>query len=1051
MGLTYEDAVRLLGGQREGTVAALDRLAGGLLLASSATGAGFVSTLFDARGELGRCGGGLVHGLGERMRGLTRFERSERLGAAHAVVVLSAYFEVLAEAELPCDVRELELTSADQAALAGAESDASRRLGTLAASLLRADVPMPAPHRPYEATLDALRDFYRRLSVEVARFVRGMSVWDRLDDTRKSRFERTLSGEVPGRAVTRYEELFRQLALDCPEVAFWAGLMDHRATRAQLRTLTVGLEELGRVLAELAAHRPSDQWGAGLARAHAAALNRPILTSRDVLDGLSLPALGAAYVNPDFRVAEVGPADRFAEDSWWGERPVRTDLDHFLLGHLTSPRAVRAPLVVLGQPGSGKSVFTQVLAARLPAADFLAVRVELRDAAADADLQTQIEQAVRSATGESVTWPDLVRRAGGALPVVLLDGFDELLQATGVSQSDYLMKVADFQSREESQGRPVVVLVTSRTAVADRARPAEGMLALRLEPFSDGQVGRWLEVWNRTNADGFSARGLLPLAPEVALRHGELASQPLLLLMLALYDADANALQRHGERLGEGELYERLLSSFAAREVRKSGEPLGEESLDDAVERQLAELALVAFAMFNRGRQWIGAAELDTDLSALGPDSSRPGASPGLRATLSGADLVLGHFYFVHESRASRDGLRLRTYEFLHATFGEYLIARLVTQELDDLASSLRRSTRRNRPAVVDDAFLHALLSFVPLTTRGTTVSFAVERLRALPEPRRRAVHDVLLDLFHHALLDRHDSRYGDYVPQRLPVPTGPAVYSVNLLVLAVGAAGQVTGRELFPQAEDIVSEWRRSALLWRSQCQEGAWTGLVSTLGIERFWVDGRRDIRLSLRQGAEPEPDPVDMYWTYGYAPDSEHRPRSRGWLCWFQYDNSELREKAAFLCDKVDDTVVHGLEPLAGTWDTAVTTFLGDATEPPVSAAHAMIHLWLLIDDDAPTADLTEAFDTCLRFALNGFAIADGITRRRFRKMFLRRLAAEWRRLDPVWVEEALGEIWHGGAHRPDGGPTFHALAGDILPIELRVLWRDMDERDRGPGLS
>ena len=47
---------------------------------------------------------------------------------------------------------------------------------------------------------------------------------------------------------------------------------------------------------------------------------------------------------------------------------------------------------------------------------------------------------MRGATREHLTWPDLVAAAGDALPVVMLDGFDELLQATGVSQSDYLEK-----------------------------------------------------------------------------------------------------------------------------------------------------------------------------------------------------------------------------------------------------------------------------------------------------------------------------------------------------------------------------------------------------------------------------------------------------------------------------------------------------------------------------------------------------------------------------------------------------------------------------------
>ena len=157
-------------------------------------------------------------------------------------------------------------------------------------------------------------------------------------------------------------------------------------------------------------------------------------------------------MNPDFRAAEVGQSEPYAEEPWWDGWPVRDDLEQFLLGHLTAPQAVRTPLLILGQPGSGKSALTQVLAGRLPPEEFLVVRVVLREVAADADLQAQIEHAVRGATGENLSWPDLSRSAGDALPVVLLDGFDELLQATGVSQTDYLLTVAAFQAREADQG-----------------------------------------------------------------------------------------------------------------------------------------------------------------------------------------------------------------------------------------------------------------------------------------------------------------------------------------------------------------------------------------------------------------------------------------------------------------------------------------------------------------------------------------------------------------------------------------------------------------------
>ncbi|AZQ40005.1 hypothetical protein EJ357_46920 [Streptomyces cyaneochromogenes] len=1021
----------------------MDRLTGGLLLATSATGIGLLSNLFDVRGELARLSAGLVRGFAEQARGLGRFDRSERLTAAHAVVVLCAYFEALSETDLPCDPRDLELTAAEQANLAGGDTGASRRLGSLAAGLLQAEVPMPVPQRPYEKTLEALSEFYRRLSGEVTRFVSGLALWDSLDDTRKERFAHTLSNDLPRAAVNRYEELFGQLALDCPEVAFWANFVDHQATRAQLETVSASLEGLQVALGQIAQRRPADAWITGLARAHAAVLDRPILTSRDALDGTSLPTLGAAYVNPDFRVCEVGPSDPFATESWWQELPVRGDLDAFLLGHLTSLQAVRAPLIVLGQPGSGKSVLTQVLAARLPPADFLVVRVALREAAADADLQTQIEQAVRSSTGESVHWPELVHRGRHALAVIMLDGFDELLQATGTSQTDYLLRVAAFQAREAGQGRPVAVLVTSRTAVADRARPAPGMIALRLEPFNDRQVTQWLEVWNTTNTAGFAARGLQPLAPDTVLAHRALASQPLLLLMLALYDSDRNALQLRSAALGQAELYERLLTSFAEREVRKSAAALTEEQFGEAVEEELTQLSMVAFAMFNRGQQWIGAADLNTDLAALAPDLDSRSAHTGLRAHLTAAQLLLGRFFFVHEARASREGRTLSTYEFLHATFGEYLVARLATQELHDLAELVRHPSRRSRPSTFDDAFLYALLSFMPLTTRATVVSFLVERLRGWPQLLRTQTLTVLLGLFHRALLPRHDTRYEAYTPQRVTVPARPATYSLNLMLLAVATTTTegLSGEDLFPDTGETVAAWRRLALLWRSQCPSEGWSGLIAGVAIDRFWDDGRRQIRVRLQDGAQAEPWSLDPFWTYGFGPDHEYRPRTDNqWFAWITDDHRELQQQAKFLCDVADDVFAHGLQPWAGAWDTAVVSFHATREHPAASAANALVRLWLTSDQDSTPADLTATFDLCLQAALNGFAPFDTDTRRRFRLVFLRRLAADWERLEHAWVERAMRAIHDGGKDAIDEGAQFLDAAREILPAPLTALWPD-----------
>jgi len=656
---------------------------------ASAAGAGFALSLFDPKSELARLSGELVSGLAERLRGVSRLGRSERLAAAHAVIVLTAYFEFLREASLPFDVKELKLTGAGQVAVATGGAAGAARLRTLADALLRADVPMPAAQRPYELTLETVNGFYQHLSDEVSRFVTGLALWDRLNDTRRQQFRDTVCRDVPARAVARYEELFRRLATDFPEVAFWANLVDHQATRAEIRQVNIGLAGVEQVLADISTGRVPDERRLALARAYQAALHRPILSSGEVPEGLRIPLLAEAYVNPGFRTVQVQTTERLAEERWWNEHPVRDDIEGFFLGYLTAPQATEAPLLVLGQPGSGKSVLTQVLAARLPPSEFLALRVVLREVPADADLQAQIEHAIRAATGESMPWAALARSAGDALPVALLDGFDELLQATGVSQSDYLEKIADFQRREADQGRPVIVLVTSRTAVADRARAVAGMVAVRLEPFRDNQIAQWLAVWNAANASGLAARGLHPLPVESVLAHAELACQPLLLLMLALYDADGNPLQREDAILGQAELYERLLTRFAEREVRKTSTALSAAQFAQAVDQELFRLSVVAFAMFNRGRQWVTEAELDADLPALlGEQGNRQRSTPGLRAELTAAEVVIGRFFFVHEAQAIRDSTRLKTYEFLHTTFAEYLIGRLVTRELDDLVET---------------------------------------------------------------------------------------------------------------------------------------------------------------------------------------------------------------------------------------------------------------------------------------------------------------------------------------------------------------------------
>ncbi|MGW5864950.1 NACHT domain-containing protein [Streptomyces sp. NPDC055239] len=1011
--MSYADAVRLLGGAESPALAALDRLTGGALLVATGGGSALALSLFDARGELARLSQSLVSGLAERSRGLGRFDRTQRLVAAHAVVVLASYFDTLKELDLPFDRRELSMGRAQSVRMATGRTPESGRLAALADELLRAEVPMPAPHRPYERELLSLREFYLSLSERLLTYVSGCAAWEAVSEREREELRATLVESVPQQAVSAYEIMYRSLAADSPEVAVWVNLTDHQATRNEVRRLEGTLRQLEEAIARAADGRIAAERYMALNRASRAAMEAPLLSLEDLPEGLTVPTLGAGYISPDFKVAAFGAADRLSEEHWWDGRQVHQDLEGFLAGLFTAPQAFESPLLLLGQPGSGKSVLTRVLAARLPADDFLVVRVPLSAVPADAAIQDQIETAIRDATGEAMTWPDVTRTARRALPVVLLDGFDELLQATGVSQSDYVQKVAAFQRREATHGRPLAVVVTSRTAVADRARLSPGGVAVRLEPFSDEQVTGWLELWNRTNAAHFRQQSLLPLSPEHVLNQRELGSQPLLLLMLALYDAQGNAFQHdQGDQrdLAGFDLYERLLARFAAREVRKSDPGLTEEQLARAVEAELLCLSVTAFAMVNRGRQWVTEEELTADLKVLLPQRTQAARPADLRAALTPGQVVVGRFFFIHRSEASRDGVRLRSLEFLHSTFGEFLVARLALRELEDLARAARADASRVRVPAPDDTFLHALLSYATLSVRAATLTFLHQALERLPAEQLSALRPLLLRLFHCALHARQERAFEGYRPANLPVPARHAAWAANLLLLLVLIGEPVGGRELFPE-EEPAHHWNRLMTLLKSQLMNEGWRTLRHALALERTWLGEFKDIRVTLAEidsGTDPVTPAVDPYWTYGMAPGSDQR----GHLSWMRSDEEPWRRETHLLCDMDRDILQHALEPLCDAGlGMAVTDFVGYWEDRCVSAAQVLLQLWTARPDGSASDRPAELHRTALHIALHSLPGSE-IEFQDFIERYLRTVLHEWRAIGrhpgETWIEQTMAII-------------------------------------------
>ncbi|MDQ3788425.1 MAG: hypothetical protein M3422_14430 [Actinomycetota bacterium] len=1013
---TYADAVSLLSGTGVKKAEWLDRLLGDNRRGVAAAG---VLGVFGLSAELVRFGRDLVGGFAERRQGLSRFDRTQRIQAAHAIIVVTAYFEALASADLPFPLAELEVTKSEQVTLVADRPPRSDRAGALADELLDTAIPLPTPQRPREDTVRALHTLYEGLSARFVQFVQGLAAWDRLPGQQKTQFTRVVR-DIPDAACARYELLLNELAVEFPEVAHWANLQDHEATRHQLRELRTALSGLGELLLGTSDGTVPDDRLASLTRAHQAMLDRPIVEPRDVPEGLRIPVLGEAYIDSRFRVADASPTATPSEDSWWQDVPVRDDMNTFLAGYLTSPQATQAPLLVLGQPGSGKSVLTRVLAARLPPSDFLVVRVVLREIPADMDLQDQVEQAIRHTTGERLEWPALVRSAGKALPVVLLDGFDEMLQATGVSQTDYLVKIRAFQQREAAQGRPVAVLVTSRIAVADRARVPDDTVAVRLEPFSPEQMTAWLDMWRETNERYFRDRGLTALPAETALTYRELSEQPLLLLMLALYDADNNVLQHDTEKFSRADLYERLLVRFARREVDKSGEQYRADSVNQAVEEELGRLSVVAFAMFNRASQWVTEADLDRDLAVLLGTRWRRTDPQGFRAPLGAAELVLGQFFFIQESQAFRGENRLHTYEFLHATFGEYLVARLTWQVLGGMvARELAADLTPLGANPQNDGLLFALLSFAPLSSHPSVIGFLTELAGKSSAGERRSMVDLLIRLCALANRARSDRSHLDYEPRPLPVSTRHSHYTANLVILIVIANGETRLTDLFPQ-RDRIATWFRHVLLWRSQTSGPGFTGLVDSFAMHRTMTDGEPDATLELDDGSFVTPE-VDLEWLL-----HDHVKNIGDEFAVFVFAHLHpdvMARRSHFQIAKSDALLHHTLEPLVAVLKDTVNSFARWPDDRLRSTAHLLMQAVFLRPDDAGTVYLR-----CARVATLNRLPWDAAARNRYCTILLERLQAD-DRVPPAVADEVLAYLL-----------PRKALRAPVIRCALSFLGRD-----------
>ena len=509
--------------------------------------------------------------------------------------------------------------------------------------------------------------------------------------------------QIPERALNIYTAQLIDLMSSFPDFSAYIQLREFaalqtaiRQSRKQKLAYDVGLKSLADLIKSIDKTQKEEETEKiceDLKKHYKKEIEKPIAgnsdTSGDELAGgvtiedehedLSFPSIVDAYISQSYKCLRHTGTTRLENPKVWENIPIKESIGDFFVNYLSLPQSVEYPLIVLGLPGSGKSILTKILSAQLMDSAYTVVRIPLRDIDANNDIHVVISERIANDIQRPLKdgYAGFADHFANDPLFIIFDGYDELLQVKGDIFNGYISKIHDFQKAQSGLGRPVRVMITSRVTLIDKVKIPKDSVIVNLEVFDQPRRNEWIKIWNTYNNEYFTRNDVRPFylkdEKELSENVKELAEQPLLLLMLALFDSYGNALESMGDNMSRTHLYDELLRRICRREANKLYTiKQGDVSafVEKYVQGEMSRLGVVAIGMFNRNLLHINTKDLLSDLltyKVLNEWDETP----------KEADNLIRSFFFVHKSITDNENESKKdyAYEFLHNTFGEFLAA----------------------------------------------------------------------------------------------------------------------------------------------------------------------------------------------------------------------------------------------------------------------------------------------------------------------------------------------------------------------------------------
>jgi len=358
--------------------------------------------------------------------------RMRRMEVAYGLICYTAFFEAL-DRLLPDDLRkEIDLQPREKEHIVKrAEKCATGHPRVRDKEHLiehegpfSEPVPFPHPVTSFEDLKERLTSLYDHMAKGFSEFVNKLAVLERADEGKVVRFRESLK-PLAGTATDCFEAQYYELARKYEDFWVWAQLQEHKATRGKVRELSdylrehrtlaiqvekridVGFVQLHKIVLAI-----PDQFKAveaadiveGLQRHYKARMADAIIEDKfepeEDKATLTFPRVAEAFIPQAYAaLRHVSREKHLEREETWSDLPRRNDLGAFLLSYLSSPYSCEAPMLILGHPGSGKSLLTKVLCARLMSQAYTPIRVPLREVDADSPLEDQIDNEIQRISG----------------------------------------------------------------------------------------------------------------------------------------------------------------------------------------------------------------------------------------------------------------------------------------------------------------------------------------------------------------------------------------------------------------------------------------------------------------------------------------------------------------------------------------------------------------------------------------------------------------------------------------------------------------------------